>query len=286
MTGLAAAVAAAAGSQVAATAPVGGGDVSRALRVRLADGRDLFVKHRAGAPAGMYGAEAEGLAWLAGAGALRTPRVVAAVDEGPVPFIAMEWIERGAPAPDHDERLGRGLAALHLAGAPRFGLDRDNLIAVLPQPNGPAADWPEFYARRRLRPLARRAVDDGTLPASVLSDLEALEARLPDLCGPPEPPSRLHGDLWSGNAIVDAAGLPVLIDPAVYGGHREVDLAMMRLFGGFSARVFAAYDEAHPPAPGHRDRVDLYQLYPLLVHVALFGGGYVGRFRAALARYL
>ena len=100
-------------------------------------------------------------------------------------------------------------------------------------------------------------------------------ARLPELCGPAEPPARLHGDLWGGNAIADEHGEPVLIDPAVYGGHREIDLAMMRLFGGFGARCFAAYDEAYPLADGHAERVALYQLYPLLVHVNLFGGGYV-----------
>jgi fructosamine-3-kinase len=109
---------------------------------------------------------------------------------------------------------------------------------------------------------------------------------MPDLCGPEEPPARLHGDLWSGNAIADRAGAPVLVDPAVYGGHREVDLAMMRLFGGFSERVFAAYDEAFPRAPGHEERVALHQLTPLLVHVLLFGGGYVRQTMRAVERYL
>jgi fructosamine-3-kinase len=118
-----------------------------------------------------------------------------------------------------------------------------------------------------------------------VAGLERLRARLPDLCGPAEPPARLHGDLWGGNAMTDAEGRPVLIDPAAYGGHREVDLAMMRLFGGFGAGAFAAYAEADPLAGGHQDRVELYQLYPVLVHVVLFGGGYAGSAERILRRY-
>jgi fructosamine-3-kinase len=279
------AVGAAAGSPVAAGAPVAGGDINRALRARLADGRELFVKYRDDAPAGMYRAEALGLAWLAEADGPRTPSVVAVGDDGPPRFLALEWIDRGAPAPGHDEELGRGLARLHRAGAPAFGLDADNFIGSLPQANAPAASWPEFYAARRLEPLARRAVADGRLPGRFLDGLERLRERLPDLLGPPEPPARLHGDLWGGNAMTGADGRPVLVDPAAYGGHREVDLAMMRLFGGFSRAVFAAYEEAHPLAAGHEERVELHQLYPVLVHVCLFGGGYARSAERIMSRY-
>lgn len=252
----------------------------------LADGRELFVKHRAGGAApGMYAAEAAGLAWLAEAGALRTPAVAAVGDERPPRFLALELIPRGRPAPGHDEALGRGLAALHRAGAPAFGLAADNFIGPLPQPNAPAGDWPGFYGGRRLEPMARAAVEAGSLGGGFLAGLERLRARLPDLCGPAEPPARLHGDLWGGNAMTDADGRPVLIDPAAYGGHREVDLAMMRLFGGFGAGTFAAYAEAHPLAEGHEDRVELYQLYPVLVHVVLFGGGYARSAERILRRY-
>jgi fructosamine-3-kinase len=265
-------------------ARAGGGDVNRAERMTLADGRELFVKHRAGAEPGMYAAEAAGLAWLAEAGALRTPAVVA-VGERPPRFLALELIPRGRPGPGHDEELGRGLAALHRAGAPAFGLAEDNFIGPLPQPNAPSGDWPEFYGGRRLEPMARAAVEAGRLGEGFVAGLERLRARLPDLCGPAEPPARLHGDLWGGNAMTDAEGRPVLIDPAAYGGHREVDLAMMRLFGGFGAGAFAAYAEADPLAGGHQDRVELYQLYPVLVHVVLFGGGYAGSAERILRRY-
>lgn len=281
-----AAVGEALGSEAVESRSVGGGDINRALRVRLADGREAFVKHRPGAPAGTFTAEAAGLAWLAAADAVRVPRVLAAGDGDEARFLAVEWIERGRPAPDHDERLGRGLADLHRAGAPGFGLDADNWIGSLPQANAPAPTWAAFYAERRIAPLARRAVDEGVLGAADATRVGRLLARMDDLCGPPEPPARLHGDLWGGNAMTDAAGGPVLVDPAVYGGHREVDLAMMRLFGGFSARCFAAYAEAFPPAPGHEDRVGLCQLYPLLVHVLLFGGSYVASFRRTLAPYV
>ena len=273
-------------ARVLAADPLPGGCINRSLRVRLADGRTLFVKHRDGVPEGFYRAEADGLAWLAEPGALRLPEVAAVADEEEPPFLALEWIAEGAPAGDHDGRLGRGLAALHRAGAPAFGATRDGWIGTLPQPNGPLPGWPEFYAVRRLEPLTRTAVDAGELPRGTGRRLGRLLERLDDLAGPAEPPARLHGDLWSGNAMADADGRPVLVDPAPYGGHREVDLAMMRLFGGFSPAVFRAYGEEHPLAPGHEDRVPLYQLYPLLVHVVLFGAMYAARVDAALGRYV
>lgn len=281
--GIAAAAAAAAGAAVAAWRPVAGGDVNAAMRVTLDDGRDLFVKHRDPAPPGMFAAEAAGLAWLADAGALRVPGVVAAAQG----WLAMAWIERGRPAADHDERLGRGLAALHRAGAPAFGRAEGGTgyIGPLPVPDDPLPGWAEFLGRRRLMPLAEAAHRAGALTAADVHDVARLCERLGELVGPEEPPARLHGDLWAGNAFPDADGAPVLVDPAAFGGHRETDLAMMRLFGGFSARVFAAYAEAHPLAPGHADRVDLHQLPPLLVHAALFGGGYAGSVRRVLRAY-
>jgi fructosamine-3-kinase len=274
------------GTAVRDARPISGGDINDAFRATLADGRKLFVKSQARPLPRLFACEAAGLRWLADAGALRVPEVIAAHDEAPA-FLALELIEPGVQARDHDEQLGRGLAALHRAGAPGFGLDHDNYIATLHQSNARAGDgdWPAFYAQRRLEPLFARAVDAGLMPGRCRAEFARLLSRLPALCGPDEPPARLHGDLWGGNAIADEHGAPVLIDPAVYGGHREIDLAMMQLFGGFGARCFAAYDEAHPRAPGHEQRVALYQLYPLLVHVNLFGGGYVSGVERALRRY-
>jgi fructosamine-3-kinase len=310
---LRAALATALGSEVVFAHGVAGGDINQAYEIGLGDGRRLFAKANARSPRGMFAAEARGLAWLAEAGALRVPAVVAvAAPEAPVQFLALELVETGRPGRDFDERLGQGLAALHRHGTAGFGLDHDNFVGSLPQQNdlpwepatgsqtlprrtppgeaglrpreAPRHPWPEFYRTRRLEPLLRRAVDGGLASSRMRQGFERLFAALDALCGPSEPPARLHGDLWGGNLLCDERGAPVLIDPAVYGGHREIDLAMMRLFGGFGARVFDAYDEAAPLAEGHRARVTLYQLYPLMVHVNLFGGGYVGSVETALDR--
>jgi len=273
------------GVKVSALRSVSGGDINHALCATLSDGTKVFVKTQPLAARDFFACEADGLAWLAASRALRIPRVLAATNalEGVPAFLALEWIEPGRPAPDHDEQLGRGLAALHRSGATNFGYVRDNFLATLPQANAPLETWPAFYVRLRLQPLATQAMKRGLLDASVLHELERVFERIDALCGPSEPPSRLHGDLWGGNAIVDEAGAPVLVDPAVYGGSREIDLAMMRLFGGFGPRVFDAYAEAFPLADGHEERVPLYQLYPLLAHVCLFGESYNAAVKRALS---
>jgi fructosamine-3-kinase len=275
------------GEPVLSAESVTGGDINQALVLTLASGRRVFAKTHAAAPAGVFQREAEGLAWLADARALRVPAVLAASDadeHGPA-CLVLEQIESGPRAKNYDELLGRGLAALHRSGAPCFGLARANYLASLPQDNAPCASWPEFYAHRRLLPLLTRAEAGGVMPARLAARVREVCERMPELTGEPEPPARLHGDLWGGNVIVADGGEPCLIDPAVYGGHREVDLAMMRLFGGFSQRVFDAYDEAHPLPPGHEERVALYQLYPILAHVNLFGRGYVDPLDRALRAY-
>jgi fructosamine-3-kinase len=249
---------------------VGGGDINEAFRVVLADGGDAFVKTRADADPGEYSAEAAGLEWLAQPGALRTPRVL----DVDARYLALEWIDTGQLDNAGAEELGRGLAATHAAGAPYFGSSEPARLGAVRLPNDETDSWPEFYAQRRLRPLARQARERDALSRSALDALERVCERIEELCGPSEPPARLHGDLWSGNVIADAAGRPWLIDPSAYGGHREIDLAMLRLFGAPSERVFAAYDELTPLADGWRERVELYQLLPLLVHTLLFGGSY------------
>lgn len=280
-----AALADAVGAPARATRPVGGGSINRAARVELADGRVIFVKHHPDAPPGAFAAEAAGLRWLGEAGALRVPAVLGVGEDAAARFLALEWIAPAAPAAGAGERFGRDLARLHRFGAPAFGWHADNVIGPLPQANGPCDAWPDFLAERRLLPMARLARERGGIGDAGVVRIEALAARLPDLCGPPEPPARLHGDLWAGNALLGAEGGPVVIDPAVHGGHREMDLAMMRLFGGFPDAAFAAYAEEHPLAPGHEDRVELCQLYPLLVHAALFGGGYGASAERVARRY-
>jgi len=268
-------------------ARVSGGDINEAFSARLADGRRIFVKTNDQADPAMFLTEASGLSWLAEAGRLAVPRVIA-VSSGRAQepaFLVLEFLKSAPRRSNFDEELGRGLAELHRYGAPRFGLDYDNFIGRLRQNNGPRDSWPEFYRERRLEPQLRLALESGRAPAAFAPAFGRLFTRLEELVGPAESAARLHGDLWGGNLHVDERGAPCLIDPAVYGGHREVDLAMMKLFGGFGARVFAAYEEAYALAPGHAERVALYQLYPLLVHVNLFGGSYVGQVKQALTRY-
>jgi fructosamine-3-kinase len=265
-------------------ARVGGGDINEAFRVVLADGREAFVKTRRDAAPGEYAAEAAGLAWLAEPGALRTPEVLDVGDD----YLALEWVETGRLDGAGIEELGSGLAATHLAGAESFGASGAGASAgfgSLRLPNDPAEDWPAFYAERRLLPLARVARDRGALSSAGIEAVERVAARMPELVGPAEPPARLHGDLWSGNVMGGADGRPWLIDPSAYGGHREVDLAMLRLFGAPSERVFAAYEEAAPLAAGWQERVELYQLLPLLVHALLFGGSYRGAAERVALRY-
>jgi fructosamine-3-kinase len=272
------AVEAALGRKIVAWDAVAGGDINAAHEARLDDGRSIFVKSNNNAPAGMFAAEARGLGWLAGASALRVPSVLA---EGP-DFLILEHLEPGARKSDFDEALGRGLAAVHRKGAPTFGLDHDNFIGRLPQANAPLPSWAVFYRERRLLPQLHLAIDGGRASSAMRRGFDRLLPRLEEVVGPTEPPARLHGDLWGGNAMADERGQPCLIDPAVFGGHREVDLAMMRLFGGFGGRVFAAYEESFPLAPGSETRVPLYQLYFLMVHVNLFGGSYVASVEHAL----
>jgi fructosamine-3-kinase len=245
---------------------VGGGDINDAYEVCLPDGRRAFVKTRADAAPGEYATEAAGLRWLGEAG-VSVPAVIEATDA----HLALEWVD---PSPTDPEDLGRMVARMHLAGADAFGALPPGApgpyrIGPLELPSGKSDDWPSFYAERRLLPLAR------DFPA-----VEAVCERIADLAGPPEPPARLHGDLWGGNILGRC-----LIDPAAYGGHREVDLAMLRLFGWPGDRFLAAYEEVAPLADGHEDRVELYQLLPLLVHAALFGGGYVAAVERAARRY-
>jgi fructosamine-3-kinase len=264
---------------------VGGGCINEGWRVEFEDRGLAFVKTRQDVAPGEYTIEADGLRWLAEPAAVRVPAVIA-VREDPPRFLALEWIDEGRLGEEGAEDLGRGLAALHAAGADAFGGPGPQLrIGPIALPNESDADWPRFYADQRLRPLARQARDAGALSRGGADAVERVCERMAELAGPPEPPARLHGDLWGGNVLAGADGRAWLIDPAVYGGHREVDLAMLRLFGAPSPCVFAAYGEAAPLADGHEERVGLWQLFPLLVHAVLFGGGYGASVESTARRY-
>ncbi len=213
------------------------------------------------------------------------PEVLAVSDEKPN-HLVLEWISEGAGRPETERELGVALARLHQAGAPCFGREDRRTTGSRGLPNEPTPTWAEFYATNRLLPLARLAQQARALPDDVVGALERLAADLERFDPGHEPPSRLHGDLWAGNRLIDAAGDSWLIDPAAHGGHREFDLAMMRLFGGFGPDCFAAYDEVLPLAPGWEERVALHQVAPLVVHAIKFGGHYVDAAARAIRQYV
>lgn len=271
---------------VVATAPVAGGDIATATKLRLSDGTTALMKTLTGAPPGFFAAEAAGLAWLAEvADGVPVPPVLAVDDE----CLVIAWVDPGKQTADEAADLGRRLAATHAAGADRFGasagLADSGFIGRLPLANPACATWAELFAEHRVLPYLRRATDRGAVSAAEAATIEAVAGRLGELV-PEEPPARLHGDLWTGNVLWGQDGRAWLVDPAAHGGHRETDLAMLALFGlPHLPRVLDAYDEATPLAEGWQDRVALHQLFPLLVHACLFGGGYGARAAAAAARY-
>lgn len=262
------------GSSVIATAPVAGGDISTATRVRLSDGTTALVKTHHQAPEGFFDVEARGLAWLGDAAdGVAVPEVLGQDHE----CLVLRWVEPGKTTVDAAAGLGHALAHTHRAGADGFGAEHDGFIGRLPLPNRTAPSWPEFYATRRVLPYLKLARDRGAATEEDAVAIEAVLRRLADLI-PDEPPARLHGDLWNGNVLWGLDGVCRVIDPAAYGGHREADLAMLSLFGlPHLHRVLDAYDDEHPLAEGWRDRLGVHQLFPLLVHACMFGGGYGAR---------
>lgn len=274
-------------SPIRRVSSVGGGCIANATRIDTDEGA-FFLKYGAGEVARTFPAEAAGLRALRAAGSpLIIPAVVAAEEDaaGHLGFLLMEWIETGAAGQDFWETFGRGLAALHRHTAGRYGFDQDNFIGRLPQRNGWAATWPAFFRHHRLEPQVQMARERGRWQSAWNRALESLYRRLDDLLPAQPPPSILHGDLWSGNFLVTLAGPAALIDPAAYYGHREADLAMTELFGGFSASLYGAYREAWPLAPGYDTRREIYNLYHLINHLNHFGGGYAGSVASILKRF-
>ncbi|MEX2581689.1 MAG: fructosamine kinase family protein [Gemmatimonadota bacterium] len=262
---------------------VGGGCISSAASLD-AGGERLFLKYERGSPDGFFAAEAAGLERLRSAGTgLLIPRVVGYEDAGSGwSWLAMEWLESGSRSADASEALGAGLARLHRQIAERWGANLDGFIGSLPQRNAPTADWSTFWWERRLEPQLRIA--PGVGHAELWS---ALEARLGELLEPADADgaSLLHGDLWGGNVLWSVEG-PALIDPCSYDGHREVDLAMSELFGGFDQGFYEGYTHSWPLEAGYEARKGAYQLYYLLVHVNLFGASYIPRTLDTLRRVL
>ena len=251
-----------------------------------ADPAPMFVKVGPRAAHDAFAAEAEGLRELQVARALRVPQVLASGLADAAAFLVLEWIEPGPGEAACERRLGEGLAALHTVTAPRYGFRHNNTIGRTPQANEWCADWIEFFRERRLRPqllLGERHGFPRRLGARAARLLEALPALL---AGHRPRASLLHGDLWGGNWLASTAGEPVLFDPAVYYGDRETDLAMTRLFGGFGLAFYRAYESAAPLPAGAALRAELYNLYHVLNHANLFGGGYAASAQLLIDRLL
>jgi fructosamine-3-kinase len=271
-SGLAERVAGLTGRDVRAVRLAGGQHGYQHLEITFADGERGFgkVSGPASGQGGAFAAEATGLRWLAAAGAVPVPYVLG-VDET---ALVISMVPAGAATADAAYRFGSDLARLHAAGADGFGAPWPGFIASLPLDNASGTSWPQWYAERRLLPFLRLAVSSGALGAEDAKLVDAVIDRIGSLAGPAEPPSRIHGDCWSGN-VLWSGGRGWLIDPAAHGGHRETDLAMLALFGSpHLDSILLGYTAVTPLAPGWRSRVPLNQLHPLLVHACLFGASY------------
>jgi protein-ribulosamine 3-kinase len=272
-------------AQITGATPLGGGCINDAFRLDTGQGTFFLKVNDAARYPGMFRAERRGLELLRSANALRVPEPIAVGEVDGRQYLLCEWVAEGRSAPGNSRLLGHGLARLHRVSSGPFGLDHDNRIGSLPQTNTPASTWEEFLIGSRIMPQLRLAERNGLLTPRLRDLLDRLMARLPGLF-PQEPPALLHGDLWGGNAMTDDLGRPVIFDPAVYFGHREMDLGMMHLFGGFDPKVFDHYQEEYPLAPDWSSRIPLCQVYPLLVHVNLFGGGYAAQTEEAIRPYV
>jgi protein-ribulosamine 3-kinase len=249
-----------------------GGSVSACLRW-LSDAGPMFIKVAGADRAWALDAEADGLRALASASAIRVPRVLGAGLASNRAWLALEWIGLVSPAPRSEARLGELLAGQHRATSASFGWHCTNTIGLTEQMNEPDADWARFYAARRLG--FQLDIVEASGGGRLLDRGRRLCERVPALLGGHTPvPALLHGDLWAGNHAEDSAGNPVIFDPAVYFGDREADIAMTRLFGGYGRAFYSAYEAAWPLEAGAAERVPLYNLYHVLNHFNLFGGGY------------
>jgi len=268
------------------TATVIAREAGAANNPALAAGTQVFIKTHATPPPNHFSTEAQGLQWLAQTNTVRVPEVLGVSDEAP--YLAIAWVEEAPGAqttPDGEAEFGRQLAAMHRFVCNSFGREDERSTGSLGLQNAPFDNWPDFYATQRLLPLARIAAERHALSAKTISAIESLAAHLDQWVSPTVNPSRLHGDLWAGNRLVDTNGHSWIIDPASHGGHREFDLAMMRLFGGYGDTCFSAYNEMFPLDENWQERIAVHQLAPLIVHAIKFGHAYVGPIEDALAGY-
>lgn len=258
--------------------PVHGGDINRSFCLYGSDAKYFLKVNDAGRFPGMFDKEANGLRALYETGTLTIPAVISSGVVQQQQYLLLEWLERGTATSRCWEKFGIALARLHKKAQEGFGWEEDNYIGSLPQRNGSHDSWAVFYTECRIMPLVTQLVENGSFDRSDVAAAAVLCAKLDQLF-PVEAPSLLHGDLWSGNYMITAGGETAVFDPAVYCGHREMDLGMTRLFGGFNERFYSAYNDVYPLEKDWEKRLPLTQLYPLLVHAVLFGGHYIAKAR-------
>ena len=271
---------------VVAAKTVGGGCINNGAKLTTSSEDEFFLKTNSSAPTDMFAREAEGLIELAAgndSGISTSPRIPGVLTFGQY-YILLEYIHSAARSSDYWQTFGHELASMHKITNPRFGFQHDNYIGSTPQLNPWTIDGYEFFAEQRLLFQVRLAQDQRYLDQSQVKRTSALCRRLPELI-PEQPASRIHGDLWSGNAMADENGNPVLIDPAINYCWAEAELAMTALFGTFPETFYQAYQEVRPLASGYRERFPLYNLYHVLNHVNLFGRSYVSQAISILSRY-
>lgn len=261
--------------------PLSGGDINDTCLLTPDDGGTFCIKQNQSAPADFFACEAQGLAAIAATGTVRVPKVFV-VHQG---FLLMEYLRPAPPGPEYWSMLGAQLARMHSLKSDQFGFNEDNYCGRMRQINTPGEDGYRFFGEHRLLYQGKLALDHGELNARDFDLLQRFVERLPDLI-PQQAPALLHGDLWSGNVHSDENGEPALIDPAVYWGWPEADLAMTLLFGGFSEDFYRSYEVQRPLDSGWRDRAEIYNVYHLLNHANHFGGGYGRRAISIVRRYV
>ena len=270
--------------EVSELSSVGGGSISRTYKILSSVGL-FFLKVNEGKDASMmFKTEAEGLELLHEKSAFTIPQVISVSSDGNTAFLLMSFIDSSSKGNNYWQELGINLAELHRQTNSIFGLSENNFIGSLPQQNDFTGDWSSFFIDRRILPMVKMAINNGLVTNAFVAKIELVLNNIVELI-PKEPPALVHGDLWSGNLMVDSQGQPCLIDPAVYYGHREMDIAFSHLFGGFDNQFYETYQEIFPLEPGFDTRIDIYNLYPLLVHLNLFGRSYLGQTENILARF-
>lgn len=265
--------------------PVAGGDINQAYRLQTTLGNFFVKKNSRHKFPGMFESEERGLAAIRNTNVIAVPEIILQGDTDCESYLILQWIEVGQSSRTSSQQLGRLLAQMHRTTSARFGFEADNYMGSLHQSNRQHDSWAQFFIEERLQPMVKIAVDKRELVKSDMHQFNELCKKLPDLFTE-EPPALLHGDLWGGNYLISTEGKPYLIDPAVSYGNREFDMAMTTLFGAFDHVFYEAYSQEFPLLPGWQQRLKLWNLYPLLIHVNLFGGMYAKQVRENLSVFV